>query len=169
LLIILLACAHFVFTPGALAFPGFPGKVNSSSINVCADSTLNSAVICVLNKNDLVEVVAEFFEWYKIRLPKSAPSYIKKRFVACVDDIAKDPCRNGRVINSRVNIRLKPDENSSILGKLNKTDPVVIIGQDKGWYKIEPILSSFGWIHKKFVDKLPEPPLPETANPERVN
>jgi uncharacterized protein YgiM (DUF1202 family) len=132
------------------------GEVNANNINVRCDSTPNSEVIYTLNKGVRVEVVREFFEWYKIRLLKTAPSYIKKRFVACLDETAQPVCRNARVINDRVNVRLKPSESSAILGKADKTDPVVILEQEKGWYKIEPIAKSFGWINKKFVNKLAE-------------
>lgn len=160
LLMIFLGCAHFVFAKDAASFRG---EVNSSNINVRADSTLNSQVICALERKEKVEVISEFFEWYKIRLPKTAPSYIKKRFVACVDETPdNEPCRNARVISNRVNIRLRPVESSPILGEVNKTDPVVILGQGQGWYKIEPIVNSFGWIHKKFVTKLPPAPATET-------
>jgi len=155
LLTIFLACAHFVFAKDA--FLPFTGELNSDSINVRSDSTINAAVICVLNKSEKIEVISEFFEWYKIRLPKNAPSYISKRFVACVDEAPQTLCRNGRVINNKVNVRLKPSESSAILAKLNKTDQVSILSEEKGWYKIEPVASSHGWVHKKFVDKLPEP------------
>jgi SH3-like domain-containing protein len=114
-------------------------------------------VICTLNKGAKVEVVKEFFEWYKVRLPAKAPSYLKKRFVACLDQTAEGVCRSARVISNRVNVRLSPNETSAILGKVNKTDAVTILGEEKGWYRIEPVAGSFGWIHKKFI-KVSEAP-----------
>lgn len=149
---VFLGCAHFVYAQDT--FP-FKGEVNSNGINIRSDSTPNSQVICTLNKAEQVEVVREFFEWYKIALPGKAPSYIKKRFVACADEVLDGPCKSGRVINDRVNVRLRPDESSAILGKVNKTDTLVILGEENGWYRIEPVVNSFGWIHKKFIRRLP--------------
>lgn len=90
----------------------------------------------------------ELYDWYKIRLPKQAPSFIKKNLVSLIDE------KSARVIKDNVNIRLEAEESSAIVGKA-KNNEVVNILRDRGeWYKIEPVINSFGWIHKKFVDKV---------------
>jgi uncharacterized protein YgiM (DUF1202 family) len=129
------------------SFP-FRGEVNSNNINIRSNSTVNSEVVCNLNKGSPVEVVLELYGWYKIRLPKNAPSYIKKNLVGLIND------KTARALKDRVNIRLHPNELSPILGRVNKNEIISIL-EDKGeWYKIEPVNNSFGWIHKKFVDKV---------------
>ncbi len=149
------------------------GKVNSQGIRIRSDATVTSVVITTLSKGEKVEIVKDFFDWYKIRLPKNSPSYLKKSFVSCIASVPVDaqadlslpvdPCQNGLVLKDKVNVRLSPGEASVILGKVNKNDRVVILGQESGWYKIEPIHNSFGWVHKKFINKI-EPPVkpPET-------
>jgi len=160
-LIVILGCAHFVFGQSVVTLKG---EVNFDNINLRADSTPVSVVICTVSKGTKVEVVEEYYDWYKIRLPKSAPSYIKKRFVACLDEAAQPVCSNARVISSRVNIRARPTESAPILGKADKTQSLVILSEEKGWYKIQPIPNSYAWIHKKFIDLVPQLTVTEAVN-----
>lgn len=159
-----------VFSFGSIfaqeTFP-FTGEVTSDRINIRCDSTVSSEAICTVNKGSYVEVVLELYDWYKIRLPKSAPSFIKKVLVTLAQDLPAEPlsgnpvdintekAKSARVCAERVNIRLFPNESSPILGKAGR-DEIITVLQDKGdWYKIEPVNSSFGWINKRFVRKAP--------------
>ncbi|MFA4854123.1 MAG: SH3 domain-containing protein [Candidatus Omnitrophota bacterium] len=138
-------------------FSVFTGRINANSINVRVDATTSAPVVCALDKGGLVEVVGEAYDWYKIRLPKTAPSYIKKDLVECInrDASLSEPakCLNAKVTGERVNIRLGPNETSSILGKVDKLTVVNILADKGAWYKIEPVHQSYGWMNKKFVDK----------------
>ena len=126
----------------------FQGEVNADNINLRSDSTVSSQVICNINKGDCIEVMRELYDWYKIRLPKNAPSFIKKNLVMPIDD------KTAKVLKDRVSIRLHPNESSPILGRVEEGEVINIL-EDKGtWYRIEPVNNSFGWIHKKFVSKV---------------
>jgi len=130
-------------------FP-FKGKVKADNINVRTDSTASSEVICSLDKDTDVEVILELYDWYKIKLPSNAWAFIKKDFATMIDD------KTAKVSGDNVNIRLRPDTSSPIIGRVNK-DEVVGILEDKGdWYRIEPVSSSFGWIHKGFIKRQEE-------------
>jgi uncharacterized protein YgiM (DUF1202 family) len=147
--------------PGAIAadtFSVFTGQINTGGINVRVDATVGAEVICTLAKGELVEVVREVYDWYKIRLPKEAPSYIKKNLLECNNvnaDFASSSgkCLSAEVIKDRVNIRLRPTESAWILGKVDKATVVNVIADEGGWYKIHPVYQSYGWVHKKFVNK----------------
>lgn len=142
----------------------FSGRLNSEAINLRTDSTVSSPVICILNKNDKVEVVSEVYGWYKIRLPKNAPSYVRKDLLECikfqepkVEEGKPKPapiCVSVRVIKDRVNIRLSPSESSRILGKVEKNAILNVLESRLNWYKIEPVYQSYGWVNKKYVDKI---------------
>ncbi len=125
----------------------FQGEINANNINIRSDSTTSSKIICIANKGEPVEVITESYEWYKIRLLKKAPSFIKKDLVDLIDG------KTAKVIKDNVNIRLNPDESSPILGKADKDEVINILEERVGWYKIEPINESFGWVHKRFVAK----------------
>jgi uncharacterized protein YgiM (DUF1202 family) len=125
----------------------FKGKVKADNINVRTDSTASSEVICSLDKDTDVEVILELYDWYKIKLPSNAPAFIKKDFATMIDD------KTAKVSGDNVNIRLRPDASSPIIGRVNKDEAVVILGDKGDWYRIEPVSSSFGWIHKGFVKR----------------
>jgi len=129
----------------------FQGEINANNINIRSDSTINSKIICIANRGEPVEVIRESYAWYKIRLPKRAPSFIKKNLVELIDT------KSAKVIKNNVNIRLGPDESSPILGKADKNEVINILSESGEWYKIEPLANSFGWVHSKFVNhRLPE-------------
>lgn len=128
-------------------FEPFSGEVTSDNINMRCDSTITAQTICRLSRGDAVEVVSGLYEWYKIRLPKNSPLFIKKDFVVLSDD------KTARVSVDNVNVRMNPDAASAILGRVNKGETVNIHGLEGEWYRIEPVKNSFGWIHKKFIKK----------------
>ncbi|MBM3250177.1 MAG: hypothetical protein FJZ09_04945 [Candidatus Omnitrophica bacterium] len=147
----------------------FTGEITSPDINVRADSRVTAPVICALDKGEQVEVVLEAHDWYRIKLPKKAPAYIKKSFVECIAPAAPDPrqkkeapkkeelCSSAKLLNDRVNIRLGPGESAPILGMAYKDEPVKVVAEEEGWYRIEPTDKAFGWLNKKFVKKAVPP------------
>lgn len=128
--------------------PLFQGEIKGEDINIRSDSTVSSEVIVKANRGELIEVINEQYDWYKVRLPYNAPSFIKKDFVELGED-----GKGARVLNDNVNIRLKPDTASAILGRLNQDDIVSVLADKGEWYRIKPIKNSFGWVHKSFVRK----------------
>ncbi|MGA2774774.1 MAG: SH3 domain-containing protein [Candidatus Omnitrophota bacterium] len=142
-------------TTFAQEFRKFNGEISSDNINVRADTTVSSEVICVLKSHDTVEVSAELYDWYRIRLPKNAPSFVKKSLFECLP--LEPSCSSAKATKDRINVRLKPSENSQILGKVNKDEIVNVLGDANGWFQIEPIRNSFGYVNKKFVKPAQKP------------
>ena len=134
----------FLYAQESTSFP-FLGEIKADSINVRCDSTVSAAIICTLHKGEYVEVVSELYDWYKIMLPKTAPSFIRKDLVELVNE------KTGRIARSGVNIRLQPGEASAIVGKARSGETLNILEFQKGWYKIEPVNKSAGWVNKKFL------------------
>lgn len=132
----------------------FIGEVSAEGINLRTDSTASSEIICRVNAREKLEVVASRYGWYKVRLPQGAPAFIKKDFLRRAQE------DSAIVVRENVNIRLRADLASAILGKARKETVVRIVGQEGDWYQIVPIHSSFGWIHQKFVEKIQPPPEP---------
>lgn len=142
----------------------FLGEITQDNINVRADSTINSEIICRLSRGYKIQVVSELYEWYKIRLPIMAPSYIKKNLAECIKYLEPNPisseahgpvreCTHARVLGNRVNIRLRPDESSPILGTTDSNEIVQVVKESGDWLKIIPIQNSFGWVHKNLIKK----------------
>jgi len=122
--------------------------VNDYNVNVRSDSAVTSPIICIMNKGEHVEIVSKAYEWYKIRLPKEAPSYIKREFLVMLDD------KTAKVSGSSVNVRLKDDDSSPIIGKVKENEVVSVLEESRDWCRIVPVNNSFGWIHSRFVYKL---------------
>ncbi len=138
-------------------FP-FLGELCADNINIRTDSTISSQVICAVNKNSQLDVVAELYDWYKVLLPKHASAYIKKNLLECVDYVStqtQNSYRSAKVLKEIVNIRLGASESEPIIGKAKKDDVIYIKAEKDDWYEIEPTLNCFGWINKKFVKKIP--------------
>lgn len=128
----------------------FQCEVNADDINIRSDSTASAEIICKVNKNEPLDVLSELYGWYKVKLPPGAPSFIKKDFVAL------DEGKTAKITKDNVNIRLRPDISSPILGKLNQDESVNVLQEFGEWYRIEPVKNSFGWIHSNFVNKIEE-------------
>jgi len=126
----------------------FKGRVNSNDINIRADSTVSSEKICSVNKNDCLEVTAELYGWYKIKLPKHAPAFVQIGLLEPLDS------QTAKTSKKNVNIRLRPSESSPVIGKAKKDEIVRIFENRNGWYRIEPTGNSFGWINRSFVNKI---------------
>ncbi len=138
------------------AAENFTGEINANNINIRSDSTPSAEVICTVNKGRRLEVVLEHYDWYKVRLPKNAPAFVKKNLV-----LVSGSSSSAKVLKENVNIRLHPNESARILGRVT-VDDILAIRDDKGeWLRVEAPLNTFGWINKKFVNKvsgnLPEP------------
>lgn len=139
---------EFAYICSAQEYLLFQGEVNADNINIRSDSTVNSEVICKINKSDRIEVIQELYDWYKIKLPKNAPAFIKKNLVIIVDN------KTAKVASKRVNIRLRPNESSPIIGMVEQGELISVLKDEGQWYKIKPVDHNFGWIHKKFVSKV---------------
>jgi uncharacterized protein YgiM (DUF1202 family) len=123
------------------------GRVSEDNLNVRADANTNSPVICKLPKGESVEIILERYDWYKIRLPKQAAVFVKKSLLEPIDE------KTAKAKAENINVRALPNQVSAILGRLEKNEVVAII-KDKGeWLKIEPTANTFGWVHKKFIDR----------------
>lgn len=127
----------------------FHVKVNAEGINIRTDSTPSADIICKANKGDLLNVLAEAYDWYKINLPKNAHVFVKKELVSLNEDN-----KSAKITRDNVNIRLRPDLGAPIVGRLKQDTTVMVIEGIEGWYKIEPPENSFGWIYKRFADKI---------------
>jgi uncharacterized protein YgiM (DUF1202 family) len=165
----------------AADFSPFTGQVSEDDVNIRCDSTVGSPSITSVKKDTQLEIVEEVYDWYKIRLPKQAPAYIRKDLVECVSEKKEEGplggpdfpasapgsiCLNARVSKSRVNIRLQPDENSPVLGKADEGTAIAVALEAKDWYRIVPTPDTFGWIHKKFIGPVKAAP-PETPKAEK--
>ncbi len=150
------ACAHTYLPTQATVFQA---RATENGINIRTDSTTSSQIISVLKKGDYVDVVGEFYDWYRIRLPITAPAFIRKDMVEIIDQ------RSARVTKNNVNIRLHATTKAAVIGKAAKYE-TVFIAEDRGeWYKIYPTLNTYGWVNKNLMVKANKPKEPPFSIP----
>ena len=125
-------------------FP-FVAAVNSRDVNVRAGESENFERLCQLQEGEDVVVVGRNFSWYKIQLPKKAKSFVTDKYVQLISTAA------GKITANRVNVRAGPDIMRTVLGQLDEGDEIHILEKLDGWYKIEPIEKSYGWVGDNFL------------------
>ena len=125
-------------------FP-FLGEINSDRVNIRAGQHMNFEKVCRLSKGAQVVVVEKSYSWCKIKLPAESNSFISRDYVQLLDD------KTGLVTGNRVNIRAGQNSNSSSLGQAKKGTTVKILEKFPGWYKIEPVEGTYGWVSEQYI------------------
>lgn len=146
-IVILIAIGMMLIASCSYAQQSFPrqAQVISNDANVRADSTTSAEIITKLNQGNVVTVVKENFEWYAIRLPAETPCYVYANYITRLSE-------SSGVINSEnVNIRLKADKKSVVLGKIDQGTSVIIKSTVGDWYVIEAPAQAIGWMHKSLL------------------
>ncbi|HQO57527.1 MAG TPA: SH3 domain-containing protein [Candidatus Omnitrophota bacterium] len=162
-----LAVAALIAGTGIETFPGrgcaedagsfpFVGEISTQKyLNIRAGQNTNFEKVGQLLNGDKVVVVAKDYDWYKIKLPENADSYISAKYVKMLSEGIAE------VLGDRVNIRAQPRIEAAILGQIEKETLVRVLDQpDLQWAKIEPIDESYGWVAAEYVRRtdLPVPP-----------
>ncbi|MFH1478342.1 MAG: SH3 domain-containing protein [Candidatus Omnitrophota bacterium] len=127
------------------------GFIKTDQVNIKAGYNINFENLYKLKKNDPVKIIGEYYDWFKVALPRKAHIYIKTDFVNIGEP------NTGTLKASRVNLRARPSLNSSVVGQASEPETITIISEENGWYEIEPTIETAGWIHKdQAVFKLDE-------------
>jgi uncharacterized protein YgiM (DUF1202 family) len=155
--------ANGLSAEGEKIFP-FIGQAKTDNVNVRAGGSQNFEILCKINTDDLIYVLEETYGWYKIKLPRQADCYVSGNFI----DING---MTGISKTSNLNLRARPNKESSIIGQIKKDEAVTIVNQNlDGWYQIQPPESSFGWISADLVEFYSSPDASRNAiQPEQLN
>jgi hypothetical protein len=125
------------------AFKPFTGKIRGNKVRVRSGSDLDSPVISQLSKDELILVVGEKNNFYAIRPVGDTKVYVFRTYI--IDNIVEA---------DKVNIRLKPDNNSPILGQLKNKDQVLNATpykKDSKWLEISAPENVCFYISKEYV------------------
>ena len=141
--------AFFLFLSVTIVFADekfpFLAEVSAPSVNIRAGQHLNFEKICRLNKGTEVMVVGRSYSWYKIKLPAEAKSFISQNYIQPIN------AQTGSVTANRVNVRAGPDPNTTALGQVKKGTTVKILEKLPGWYRIEPVDETYGWVSDQYL------------------
>jgi len=143
----ILTGALILFLTNACAQEKFPfvGEIISDRVNVRAGPNINFERLIQFNKGEEAVVVDKNYTWFKVKLPVKAICYIKADFIKGLsEDI-------GEVTGDRVRLRAGAGENFSAIGKLDKGTIVRYTELINGWYRIEPVEGSYGYVSEEFI------------------
>ncbi len=141
-------------------FP-FLAEVSVESVNVRAGQNTNFEKLCRLSRGSEVIVVGKSFDWYKIKLPAEAKSFISQDFVSMIDE------HTAEITGHRVNIRAGAGPNFVSLGQLVQGARVHVVQKINGWIQIEAVEGTFGWVSVQFL-KFKSVQIPETVTAKIV-
>ena len=125
-------------------FP-FSGEIKRGPVNVRAGANPNFESVAKLVQGAQVVVLGKSYQWYKIQLPSTAMAFIR------ADYLVERGGGVGVLTGDKVNVRAKPNSESSVLGQLRKGDSVKLLEKMNNWYKVEPPAGTVGWVHADFV------------------
>lgn len=125
------------------------GFVNTDSLRLRSDSTLNSKVVDTAPKNDCVVVISKHGDWYKVNY-NLQEGYMHKNYLNVLT------CENaelgyGTVNGSAVNLRSGPSTSYRSVGTASKGGKCYILGLNNGWYKVI-YNSTVCYIRSDFLD-----------------
>jgi uncharacterized protein YgiM (DUF1202 family) len=129
----------------AVHFEPFTGKIIKNKVRLRLQSNYDSPVLRELNRNDLVIVLGETEDFYAIQPPADVRGYVFRSYV--LDNVVE---------GDRVNIRLKPDREATIIAQLKAGDHVegTIASTNNKWLEIRLPNTTHFYIAKEYVEKV---------------
>ena len=125
-------------------FP-FLGEITRGPVNVRAGANANFEVVDKFNQGHEVVVLGKSYAWYKIQLPSTSAAYVRADYIKVVRG------NMGEITGNKVNVRVKPNSNSSVLGQVSRGDLVKLSERVDAWWKIDPPFTIAGWVHADFI------------------
>lgn len=109
-------------------FKSFSAKVTGSKVRLRASADLDSQIITQLSKNDLVLVKEDANDFWGIKPLSNAKAYVFRSYV--IDNVVEA---------DRVNIRLAPNLDSTIIGQLKNKDKIEakVCKENNKWLEID--------------------------------
>ncbi len=131
-----------------LACPKEIYRVVKNGINIRSDSTPLSSLLGTLEKNEIIEVLEERYDWYKIRLPKGFFGYVSSDYVKEIEN------NKLKVVASLLNLRSEPHLDAPVIGRIKRDTVLKTIEKNDGWYKVYSFPYGWGWVYKPFLRKI---------------
>lgn len=126
-------------------FEPFTGKINKNKVRLRLQPNYEGTVFKELNRNDFVIVLEETEDFYAIQPPPDARGYVFRTYV--LDNVVE---------GDRVNIRLQPDREATIIGQLKNGDRIdgVPAQANNKWLEIKLPATMRFYVAKEYVEKV---------------
>lgn len=142
LLVFSVAQAELKPNTAGKTFQPFTGKILGYKVRLRTKPDLESHIIAQLSKNDLLLIVGEENDFWKVKPSNATKAFVFRSYI--LDDLVEA---------NRVNIRLSPNTDAPIIGQLQKGDKIKgeISEKDHKWLEITPPEETTFYIAKEFV------------------
>ena len=126
------------------SFTPFTGKVIADKVRIRTTPDLEGHILNQINKETLLLIVGEKNDFYAIKPSPETKLYIFRSYV--IDNIIEA---------NQVNVRLKPDLNSPILGQLKNKQKIegTVYKNDSKWLEISPPEGISFYVAKDYISK----------------
>lgn len=136
---------HFSILSVPAKFEPFTGKITKSKVRLRLQPNYEGPVLRELNRNDYIVVLGETDDFYAIQPPADLRGYVFRMYV--LDDVIE---------GDRVNIRLKPDREATIIAQLKAGDRVegTLASTNSKWLEIKLPNTTRFYIAKEYVEEV---------------
>ena len=139
-------------------------------INIREEDSMDSEVVAKIYNNSAATIEGESGDWYKIH-SGNAVGYVKKEYFATgeeADAIAQTVGYDvARIQTQELNIRLNPNEESTVLTSAYLGDELEIVEYDNGaWMTVVTEDGIYGYVNAYYVDAVTYYPVAETTQEE---
>lgn len=126
-------------------FSAFTGKVTRNKVRLRVHPSIEGHVVRELNQGEFFAIVGEDNDFYAVQPPKETKGFVFRTFV--LEDTVE---------GARVNIRLYPDTEAPVIGRLNSGDRIqgAVSSINSKWLEIDPPANTRFYIAKEYVEKL---------------
>ncbi len=131
--------------PTAPSFENFAGKITKNRVRLRCRPALDGHIVQEFAKNDLVLVTGQEGDFWIVTPPANMKFFVCRSYVI-----------DNTVEANRINIRLKPDTESPIIGQLMHGDHVEgeVSATDDKWLEISPPNTAHFFVAKEFVENV---------------
>ncbi|MBI5346553.1 MAG: SH3 domain-containing protein [Chlamydiae bacterium] len=125
-------------------FQVYTGKIERDKVRLRIKPDLESPIVRQFKKNDMVLVIGENENFWKVKAPSNLKLYVFRSYV--IDNVVEA---------NRVNLRLQPNVDSPIVAQLQKGDKIQgePLSSDNKWLEITPLDNICFYISKEYVTK----------------
>lgn len=125
-------------------FESFTGKVTKEKVRLRVSPTFDAPIIRELSKGEFIVVTGDKEDFFIVQPPADLKGYVFRTYV--LDNVIE---------GEKVNVRLKPDKEATIVAQLKTGDKVngIIAPQSNKWIEIELPKTVKLYVSKDFVEK----------------
>lgn len=129
-------------------FKSFTGKIIANKVRIRAKADIESRIVRMVNKNELLSIVGETGDFWAVQPPKGTKAYVFRSYI--LDNVVEA---------NRVNVRLEPHVDAPIIAQLQANDKVQgdVCPMNHKWFEITPPANARFFVSKEFVQNVGGP------------